>query len=107
MATVDATIDRVGKDVCTITWVGMGSADIGEWVCILPYKQINAHVFGHVRTFALEGANNAGGTNPYPLQDREGVPIAGDGIFEVGQVPGFIRPNLSSGSHVSVTLVCR
>lgn len=106
MAVVIPTIKRTGVGVETIRWSGMGAGDSGEWVNTSRFKKITAHLSGTLTTVALQGSSEAADANPQTLRDATNTLITAAGIVEVLPIPNRIRPLVTDGVAVSVTLTC-
>ena len=106
MATKLAIITAVGAGAVKIEWSGLGTGDDGDWVNTARFRKITAHVSGTATTFALQGSNEAAGANPQTVKDANNTAITGAGLHEVQQVPGSLRPLLTTGTAVTVTLTC-
>ena len=108
MATIVPTITPLGggRGGIKIVWQGMVTGDDGAYVAVSQYKDKCVTAEGTVTTFALQGRNHSS-DSPRTLEDTDGTAITVAGIYQIKENPRSIRPLLTTGSAVRVTMECR
>lgn len=101
------TILALGSGVRRITWAGLAGGDTGAWVNVANAKQLIVTVEGTVTTFAFQGSNEAASANPRTLEDEDNTALTAAGIYKVKELPLTIRPNLTTGSGVTVSALVK
>jgi hypothetical protein len=96
----------------TTSWVLLAAGDVGASIAVpdrMSLTPITALVqaSGTVTTLVIQGSLD--GVNWNTLNDSTGTAIAslGANIKKLNEIPPYIRPLLSAGSGVTVTLVIR
>lgn len=99
--------DQAGTAGRTVqfTWASMAGGDTGTPVSFPTANKLTIQATGTVTTLIIEGSND--GTNWATLNDLSNTAIAslGAAIEGIQENPRFIRPNLTTGTAVVVTLV--
>ena len=108
MAQIVPTITPLGggRGGVKVVWEGMATGDTGGYASFSQYKDKCVTVEGTVTTFALQGRNHPS-DSPRTLEDTDGTAITVAGIYQLKENPTSIRPNLTTGSSVRVTMECR
>lgn len=100
------TILSLGNGARRITWAGLGSGDTGAWVNVAGLRSLTVTIEGTtVTTIALQGSNQAENANPRTLEDEDGTAITAAGIFKVKETPLSVRPSVTTGTAITVSLV--
>lgn len=108
MAEIVPTIEAIATGVLRVTWGPMEGGDAGSWVALSKFSDKTVTVEGTATTFAFQGSNDSLGANPRTLLDVDGTTlISVAGHFAVKSNPLLIRPSLTTGTGVTVSLVAR
>jgi hypothetical protein len=108
MAEIVPTIEAIATGVLRIAWGPMGAGDTGSWVALSRFSDKTVTVEGTIATFAFEGSNDPAGANPRTLLDVDGTTLINvAGHYAIKSNPLLIRPNLTAGSAVTVSVVAR
>jgi hypothetical protein len=105
MANVIPTITPIGNG-CKVRWGPIQGGDNCEPVSVQQFRDKCATVEGTATTFALQGRNQDGETLR-TLEDTDGTAITVAGIYQIKENPSSIKPLLTTGANVFVTLECR
>lgn len=107
MAIRALTLTKETLDTFLATWTGLNTGDEGAPAELIDFADRTIQVFGTFggASVALHGSND--GVNYAVLADQQGVAIAitAAGIKAVGPLTKFIKPVVTGGAGVGITVL--
>lgn len=102
------TTTLLGNDVYLVEWPALDSGEWGEWLQLPGYPYKTVQISGPlVTTVVMQGSNEDDGANPVTLKDIDGsTSINAAGIYTLKDNPLAVRPNVTTGNKVLVTMIC-
>lgn len=106
MAEIVPTITNLGNGRLKVAWGPMVTGDVGT-----PFNPGHRHdktvtIKGTATTVAFQGSNEQAFGDAYTLEDVDGTAITAAGIYTVEEHPALIRPLVTTGADVVVTVTC-
>ena len=91
-----------------ITWPLLDTGEWGEWAEFPAWPIKTVHISGEtITTFVLQGSNEEDGANPQTLKDVDGsTSINAAGVYTLKDNPRMIRPYVTTGNKILVTVIC-
>lgn len=107
MAVLAPSVLSLGNGFVKYTWGPLNGGDSGAWLAPR-LRDMTITVEGTATAFTMQGSNAQDGSNPRTLEDVDSVTaITAAGVYVLKEGPQVIRPLLTTGGPVTVSLLGR